>query len=380
VSESTHLTPQPAKASVLRILLKAFLLFVAFNVVFALLSPMPLINSLTIYNGLVPGRTRLPFGEDASAYNLSLNSLEAMFTSHEVTQPKHDDEYRVFVIGDSSVWGILLKPDETLASELKIVLDDGRTLQAYNLGHPVLSLTKDLLILDYAMRYEPDMIIWLTTLRSFPRDKQFSAALVQNNAPHVRRLFQDLELDYDLADPQLNDPTFFDRTIIGQRRPLADWLRLQLYGVMWASTGIDQTYPDEIDLRTGDFDTNIAWDEITEPRQLTDADLAFDVLEAGHRVAGEIPILIINEPIFISKGENSDLRYNLWYPRWAYDSYRQLYQAAAENLNWHFLDLWNSIDSDEFTDSPVHLTPRGTQLLAEQLRDTILTMAHEGIN
>jgi hypothetical protein len=90
--------------------------------------------------------------------------------------------------------------------------------------------------------------------------------------------------------------------------------------------------------------------------------------------------LIVNEPIFISDGENSDLRYNLWYPRWAYDSYRQLYQAAAENLDWHFLDLWNSIDSDEFTDSPVHLTPTGTQYLAEQLRDTIIAMANEGNN
>ena len=39
------------------------------------------------------------------------------------------------------------------------------------------------------------------------------------------------------------DPTFWDRTLIGARRPLADLLRLQLYGVLWAATGIDQDIP-----------------------------------------------------------------------------------------------------------------------------------------
>ena len=68
----------------------------------------------------VPGRPRLPWGENPQrAYNLTLNNLDAMFASHEITQPKQKDEFRVVLIGDSSTWGFLLKPEDTLAAQLQ---------------------------------------------------------------------------------------------------------------------------------------------------------------------------------------------------------------------------------------------------------------------
>jgi hypothetical protein len=42
-------------------------------------------------------------------------------------------------------------------------------------------------------------------------------------------------------------PSELDRTLIGQRRNLADLIRLQIYGVLWAATGIDQYYPETYD-------------------------------------------------------------------------------------------------------------------------------------
>ena len=67
-----------------------------------------MIGQFSLYNQVVPGRERLPFGENpAEAYNLSTFQLEAMFASHQVTQAKADDEFRVIVIGDSSVLGNL---------------------------------------------------------------------------------------------------------------------------------------------------------------------------------------------------------------------------------------------------------------------------------
>ena len=38
----------------------------------------------------------------------------------------------------------------------------------------------------------------------------------------------------------------------------------------------------------------------------------------------------------------------------------------------------DAIDPDEFTDSPVHLTPAGTQQLAHRLQHTIIDIANEG--
>ena len=76
------------------------------------------------------------------------------------------------MIGDSSVWGTLLRPEETLAARLdgKTIHVDGveLTLDVYNLGYPTLSLSKNALILNRALAYEPDLVIWSMTFESFP--------------------------------------------------------------------------------------------------------------------------------------------------------------------------------------------------------------------
>jgi hypothetical protein len=361
---------------VLRVLIKATLLFVLLNVVFAVLQPMEAIGAMSLRSQ----RQRLPYGEDDRAYNLSMNNLPAMFASHEVSLPKTKDEFRVLLIGDSADWGILLKPEQTLAGYINAgdyKLTDGRKVHAYNLGHPIMSLTKDLMLLDYAMQYNPDMIVWLTTLESFALDEQLKPPIVQNNAQRVKNLIATYSLNLDAENAGFVEPTFLDLTIIGQRRELADWLRLQAFSVMWTMTGIDQYYPDDYSLRSEDFDEDLSWHTFEEPTDLTAADLAFDVIEAGVERVGEVPILLINEPTFISTGENSDLRYNFWYPQWAYDQYRVLYNNLAEENHWNYLDLWNIVDGAEFTDSPVHLTPAGSHQLSEVVGQAILALQVE---
>lgn len=352
---------------VARVIFRAALLFVLLNVIYALLEPLPFIGRLTLHNTLLPGRERLPYGENPAAYNLSVDSIEAMFATHEIGQAKGVDEFRVVVIGDSATWGVLLRPAETLAGQINALaytLDDGRTVRAYNVGHPVLSLTKDLLLLDEAMRYVPDMIVWPVTLQSFERERQLDAAIVRRSPARVRDLIARYGLDLDPQDVRFSEPDFFDRTIIGQRRALADWLRLQLYGVMWAATGIDQFYPETYALRSSDFDDDISWLGYDTPQPLTGRELAFDVIAAGVERAGAVPLLLVNEPVFIAAGQNSDLRYNLWYSRWAYDAYREALAGEAAAQGWRYLDLWDAIPPDEFTDSPVHLTPTGAQQMA----------------
>lgn len=361
---------------ILRIILKAVALFALANLIFALTNPLPLIGQVTLYNSLVPGRERLPYGESPDSYNLSLNSLEAMFSTHTVNHPKADDEYRVLVFGDSSVWGILLCPDETLTGYLNTanIEIEGRTVRAYNLGHPVMSVTKDLMLMDDTLpRYQPDLIVWLVTLESLPYPDQLEPPLLYHNAPRVRDLIERFDLNLDRDDSRLIDPNIFERSLIGQRRALADGWRLQMYGVAWATTGIDQVYNDYIP-RSNDFEPDAVWKGFTQADGLSETDLAFDVLAAGHSIAGDVPILMVNEPIFIADGENSDLRYNFWYPRWAYDRYRDLLAEAAAKNDWNYLDLWDSIAPSEFTDSPVHLTPEGSRQLSDFIREGLSGM------
>lgn len=364
-----------------RVLAKAALLFVLANVAFALIKPMAFLGSLSLYNGLFPGRFRLPYGESPTQdYNLSPFSLEAMIASHEIAgAPPAGNEYRILLLGDSSVWGFLLPPDQTLAAHLNtagFTTASGRHLRVFNLGYPIMSLTKDLLLLDLAMRYQPDLVVWMVTLESFPYDKQLYPPLLQHNADRLRRLIADFSLALDPADPRLIDPTFWDETLVGQRRGLADLLRLQLYGLLWAATGIDQDIPASYTPRMEDLPADATFQSFG-PAEMTADDLAFDVLAAGVERAGATPVLIVNEPMFVSQGLNSDIRYNFYYPRWAYDGYRQWLAERSEAEGWRYVDLWEALPASLFTDSAIHYTPSGARMLAARLGAVIVELADD---
>jgi hypothetical protein len=159
---------------------------------------------------------------------------------------------------------------------------------------------------------------------------------------------------------------------VSQRRALADLLRLQIYGALWASTGIDQVYPENYEPAQTDLDENIEYRGVTEASALRDA-LAMDVLAAVISAA-QVPTLLVNEPMLISNGVNSDIRYNFFYPRWAYDEYRNIIQKYADDHVKHYLDLWDLVPASEFTNSAIHLTPHGESLLANEIAKTIQTI------
>jgi hypothetical protein len=358
------------------VLLKALGFFLLFNLAFALWYPLPELGRISAYNHLFPGRMRLPYSDKPNkSYSLSLYNLEAMFASHEIAAgAKPANEYRVITIGDSSTWGFLLPPDQTLAAFInreKIQLPDGRTLRAYNLGYPIMSLMKDLLMLTYALRYQPDLILWPVTLESFPYDKQLSSPLLQNNPEPVLDLISTYGLRLEAGQSVLVRRSLYDRTIPGRRRELADLLRLQIYGVMWAATGIDQDIPTVYTSREQDLSNELSFHGL-QPPHLNESDLALDILAGGMKAAGQTPVLLINEPMFISQGKNSDIRYNFYYPRWAYDDYRQLMRQVSSRMSWHYLDAWDLVPPSEFTNTAVHMTPAGEQIFARRVAQAIL--------
>jgi len=365
--------------SLRNLLFKTIVLFLVANFGLALGDPLPTLGRLSLYNVVFPGRLRLPFGETPeTAYNFSLYQLDAMFASQAVAQPKAADEFRIIVIGDSSAWGTLLQPSETLAGQLaaQSLTFANRQVKVYNLGYPTMSLLKDLLILDWAKRYQPDLIIWSMTLESFPYDKQLFSPIVQNNPGPVRALIQKYSLGFDPNDSAFIQPAFWDRTLIGQRRALADVIRLQLYGVMWAATGIDQDYPLNYEPRANDLDPDPSFHNLPPPH-LTESNLAFEVLSAGVQAAGNVPILFLNEPIFIASGKNSNLRYNFFFPRWAYDDYRQLWNDYMVAQGWPHLDAWRVVPPSEFTNSAVHRTPVGEKLLTALVSQAVLDVVNK---
>jgi hypothetical protein len=173
------------------------------------------------------------------------------------------------------------------------------------------------------------------------------------------------------------DPSLWDRTLLGRRRALADLLRLQFYGALWAATGIDQDIPETFTPRMEDLPADTTFHGQAGP-DLRAEDMALDVLAAGVAEASATPVIFVNEPMFISQGANSDLRYNFFYPRWAYDDYRALMTAEAEARGWTYVDLWDAVPSTEYTDSAIHLTPAGSRLLAERVGGLIVEAGNGG--
>ncbi|MFN8384014.1 MAG: SGNH/GDSL hydrolase family protein [Anaerolineales bacterium] len=358
----------------LNVLIKGLLLFIIFNLIFAAWQPR--LGQFSLYNSIFPGRERLPFGENSKqAYNLSLFDLDAMFASHVIAgKEKAGDEYRVIVIGDSSVWGTLLKPEETIAGQLNVanLSACGKNVHAYNLGYPTISLTKDVMLLSYGMKYDPDLVIWMTTLEAFPVEKQTASPLAANNEETLNNLASSYQLKIEATDNVAKN-SWWENTIIGKQRALADLIRLQIYGVMWASTGIDQVYPTDYEHAQTEFEADESFHDF-QPSTLAENQLAMNALETGFRVAGDTPMILVNEPMLISAGTNSDIRYNFFYPRWAYDSYREMMNTLTQKNNWPYVDMWNAIPANEFTNSAIHLTPAGEKMLAENLAPYLSTL------
>lgn len=353
----------------LRIAIKGLILFVAANLLFALANPMPWLGGLSLYGPVFTRRERLPFGyRPDRAFNLVVDNLDAMLASHAAAAPRAPGEFRVLIFGDSSIWGVLLAPGETLAGRLNALAlraPDGRAMRFYNLGYPDFSVSKDLILMRRAMALQPDLIVWAMTLNSLVRDRQVEHLLVRNNPADARALIGRYGLSLNPADPQFAAPSFFDLTLAGQRRNLADLIRLQVVGVLWSATSIDQDMPETPERLSIDLEASDAMRGVSRP--LSDADALFESIAVARALAAEggVPLAVINEPIAQSAGKNSDLRYNAFYPRWAYDQYRA--RLATATAGMPYLDAWNLIAIDDFTNSPVHLTPAGSDRFARAI-------------
>jgi len=368
------------------VLLKALLLLVIFSLGFAWMDPLQGMGQISLYNNLFPGRLRLPFGEDfEKSYNISILQLEAMFASHEIRAletsagDKPQDEFRVLLLGDSSVWGFLLDPDQTLSAafnDMAYITSKDKPLKFFNLGYPTMSVTKDLLLLDFAQRYEPDLILWFVTLESLPVQKQLESPLVQHNPEPVLSLINRFQLRIDPNDERFVYRTFWDSTLVGQRRELADLIRLQLLGVMWAGTQIDHDVPSFYEPPQVELAADLAFQDY-QPGELSSEELALAVLEAGIRLGEGIPVIFINAPILVAEGQNSDVRYNSYYPRWAYDAYREILEGQALEKGWTYLDLWDAVPPELFTDSAIHYSPEGIERVVGRLGETILRIANQ---
>ena len=168
-----------------RILVKGIILYLVFEtaLVFSNFNP----SVLNIYYLLNLKRERFPFSTAPSTQDraLDVGILDTIFASHVISSPKHEDEYRLIILGDSAAWGAPLPVSEMLSSQInKLSLKCGnKKVVAYNLGYPLPSAIKDIMILDKAMQYSPDQILWTITLQTLMTKQVDEHPLLEIN-PH----------------------------------------------------------------------------------------------------------------------------------------------------------------------------------------------------
>ena len=358
--------------SPLRVILKAFGLFVLVNLVYALIQPP--VSRISAYTLLFPGRDRLPFGEVHNPYVVSIDNIDAMFASHAIAAEKKPDEIRVAVIGDSSVWGENLRLHETLTGQWnQLDLQCGaKSLHVYNLGYPHPSAVKDLMFLKKLTEYHPDVIVWLITLNTLS-SMRVNPVLVENRDLALA-LLDDYALEFSETDALIQtEKNLYEKTIIGRRSFLARLIKLQALGWVWSATGRDVEHIAELVSMSDDVSDDLEYRRLPVGSDLRTIMLV-DALAAGHAIVGEIPLVLVNEPIFAASGLNADVRYNETYPRWAYDQYRDVIAGEARENKWEYLDLWDFVPGKYFTDTPLHLNAEGEHLLAERIHAKVQPM------
>jgi hypothetical protein len=309
-------------------------------------------------------RERFPLSTSSPADDAQdLGNLDAMFAAHVVSNPKAADEYRVIVLGDSAVWGLQLTPHQTLPGQLDSLrlTCGGKNVRFYNLSFPRSSATKDLMILDKAMQYQPDLIIWSVTWYTLMPKTRVDHWLVQQNPAE----FYALASRFGFLPRDYRAPSVLD-TVLARDRAIFRETRFELYSLVQLGAGVDQI-PGPPEVLPASLSSDLTFEGM-KPPLLRESQVSLDQVADFHALAGSVPVIMFNEPILVVSGvPNSDVRYDSYYPRWVYDQYRQYVSADAGQHGWNYLDLWNAFPASYFTDTPLHLKPEGQRLLAESL-------------
>src|SRR5574341_1698283 len=157
-------SPFPDLKAFIRVFVKALFIVALINgiLLWAHINPVRALVNLNTWDLLGRSRARLAYPSDFQNGQLPLESL---LGAHAISDTKNAEEYRVVLLGESGIAGWGLPDEDTLAAQLTEtnIRIQGKRLAAYNLAYPQPSAARDLLALDAALDYQPDLIIWFVT-------------------------------------------------------------------------------------------------------------------------------------------------------------------------------------------------------------------------
>lgn len=351
----------------------------------ALLLLVPPVASAAIcLPGLYEGGQRLqPVGRPGVLW------LELLLRQHEVCWrvPGRADEQRVFVFGNSGIYGFPVPSAESAVGVLNWRFDsESLPAHLFNLGFPFTYQLKDVLILNESLRYGPDLIVQGTTLDDFgqisPVDLEgFARALNDFFAANSRAVETfAAKQPLGLAEPARR---WRDAQANDVRRE-ATWRALQQSGlfVREAITELARRirrswFPDAPDedvviMDMSKYRCPKVRKRFAQSFSGWKTRNPFALLESLRKETGA-DVLVVAWPVAHQPREDC---YNARYTEAAFRDYLSWIHAEAGRRGLRFLDLHDVAPPERFVDS-LHLDARGQVLVADRIEPVLREMLRE---
>lgn len=378
-------SPFTSPRQLMRIMIKAIVLLLICDALQIGLNVASIIEQWAIYKSFTPPTARLGFANQIG--DPIWWRLDALLDAHEIAQPKAPDEYRVIFLGDSATFCLYCRSTEAipqLFTELGATID-GKRVRAYNLAYPGSDWLKDILILKHALKYQPDAIVWLVTAKGSgdqPLPQEPDAHLITRlNADELPSLARQYNLDTWETRRYADADAWYQQSIWTHGGRYRDWLVLIARSIgnalIYPGKDLTQEY-----LLPGE---PVATKPIQAVAEINSSlpgydrfpNRQWDLLLAGQRMAQEahIPLLIVNEPIYVGSGPNSEVNYNSFYERDLFDRFRAAMTDFTQQHNLTYLDLWNRLPPENFSNTSLHYNLEGNRRVAEEVMKALQEIA-----
>lgn len=341
----------------LRALIKGIGLLLIFDALFILLHPLDALLQHSIYGAILPRQTRIVPSTGDISYDLL--PVETLLSGHRIALPKAPDEFRIVILGDSGINGWGTPDDQTITGLLTRTSApiNGKRVIAYNLAFFGPSAMRDLIIADASLKYQPDLIVLFVTLIGF--QNRNPDLLIAANLPRMTRLTQQFNLtDINAQTYGHYEDAWWQRSIFMQRTTLYRWVQFQAKAFephemisVTNNAKIEPLPPTPVESSSG-----ASYAPVLNP--------SWAALSAISHIS-TTPVLIVNEPILVmpSTALNATINYDTFFGRAIYDQYRQKFNAYCVEHQLWCTDMWNALSPDDFTDSPLHHTAHGNQII-----------------
>lgn len=367
-----------------RVLIKALVLLLIFDAAQIAFDLAGTLDRALLYRSFTPPTERLGLANQIG--DPIWWTLDPLLDAHQIAQPKAPDEFRVIFLGDSATFCLYCRANEAIPNvftQLNATLD-GKRVVGYNLAYPGSDWLKDILILKHALNYQPDAIVWLVTAKGAgdqPLPQEPEAHLITRlNSAELPTLAKQYALNTWETQRYAEADAWYQRSIFMHGGRYRDWLIL--LGRSWRNRVLDPTRDlSQEYLLPGESVTtkpvqSIAEINSTLPGYSTFPNRQWELLRAGQQMANEarVPLLIVNEPTYIASGPNTDVNYNSFYERNLYDRFRAALADFTQQHSMMYLDLWNLLPAEDFSNTSLHYTLDGNRLIAQQLLTALNTM------